>query len=214
MRVILLFCLIFNLTFANSFPVEGFEALFLKIASESFFSEFERDKNMTVSNKDKLKEVDEKLKILYKTTRELKEDIKEVRELKAKLTSFLSEVSMSPLGTIEKKQNEQIKSNIEVEELKMEILMLKNQLENFSTTPKKDVNNSNYTIESSEVKKLTANSKTINVRAKPSRKSKIMRVLKRGEIIQIESCNKYGWCKIQGKDEFIEKYLFLGKNSD
>lgn len=42
-------------------------------------------------------------------------------------------------------------------------------------------------------------------RNEASKKGKIVAHLKKGEKISIDSCNKYSWCKLSGKKEFISK---------
>lgn len=39
----------------------------------------------------------------------------------------------------------------------------------------------------------------------PSRKGKIVAHIKKGEKLSIQSCDKYNWCQLAGKKEFISR---------
>jgi phosphate-selective porin len=43
------------------------------------------------------------------------------------------------------------------------------------------------------------------IRNAPSRKGKVVGHVKKGEKLAIQSCDKYSWCKLEGKKEFISK---------
>ncbi|MDX1808700.1 MAG: SH3 domain-containing protein [Sulfurospirillaceae bacterium] len=43
------------------------------------------------------------------------------------------------------------------------------------------------------------------IRNAPSRKGKIVAHLKKGKKLSIQSCDKYSWCKLKGKKEFISR---------
>jgi len=44
------------------------------------------------------------------------------------------------------------------------------------------------------------------IHKKPMVESKIVRFVKYGDILDIQNCSYYGWCKIRGKKEYIAKY--------
>lgn len=213
-KIVSIFLLTISFTFAeDEIGVEGFEALFLKIASEAFFSEYEDEKNITYTNRDKIKEIEEKLKVLYKVTKELKDEIKETKELKKQLSSLLSEFSPATLGEIEKIDNIE-KENLELQNLKLELKNLKDKI---ATISKKEIVKSEKVSkkevkknqESYEVKKLRLISSSAKVRKTPFINSTAIKLLNRDDIVEIESCDKFGWCKIKKEEAYIEKYLFL-----
>jgi len=52
----------------------------------------------------------------------------------------------------------------------------------------------------------------LNARNKPYIKGSIVvRKLKKAEVVEIDFCNKYGWCKLKDKTEFVAKHLLLLK---
>jgi hypothetical protein len=55
--------------------------------------------------------------------------------------------------------------------------------------------------------KLYINVPKANIREKPGIKSKIVRKVYLNDIINIEFCNKHGWCKIKNKNQYIAKFL-------
>jgi hypothetical protein len=81
-----------QISFAGE-ALNGLEAMFLKISSELFFSDYENEKNITHSNKNKIKEIDKKLILLDKNMKLLNADLVEVKRLKDKLNFKLKEIS-------------------------------------------------------------------------------------------------------------------------
>ena len=47
----------------------------------------------------------------------------------------------------------------------------------------------------------------VNIREKPNNDSKILEVLTKDDIVKIDFCNSYGWCKLKGEDGFLAKFL-------
>ena len=188
LKKIILSLFLFNkIIFANEDVIEGFEALFLKIASEAFFSEYEDEKNTTYINRDKIKNVEKKLQILYQKMEEFQEELVEIKNLKKQLQVILND--FSPTTTIIKKF----------------------KIEKFHKTETLKTKDVNITKKVEKINKLRLISSSAKVRNFPFLNSEVTRVLKRDEIIIIDNCDSFGWCKIKDKEEYIQKYLFLIK---
>lgn len=84
----------------------------------------------------------------------------------------------------------------EVSNLKKEVSFLKKELNK--------ILNTNIKITSNKYK---IKAQTANIRSKPSRNARIITVLSKDTIIDIDSCNNYNWCKFKNEEKYIARFL-------
>lgn len=195
----------------------GFEALFLKIASESFFSEYEANKELLYLNQDKIErleynfeQINEYLKRLSTIKQKLNSEYEDMKKLKSSLISIVKELSKDEIDL-------NLLNNSEMESLKLEIESLKSQIQTLKSLKQEPLSieredNIIYKRESQEsnsTTKLKLISKSANIRETPFLTSEVLDTLNRDEIIVVDRCDKYGWCKLRDRDGYIPKYLFL-----
>jgi len=101
-------------------------------------------------------------------------------------------------------------------QLMKSISRLENKIENLEKGKEKAANKIIYTkFRKKENKKyILSNSKVfvnfdvLETYSKESKKSKVLRKLKRGTIINVEYCNIFSWCKIKAKKEYFS-FVFV-----
>lgn len=224
MKLTILTLIISISLFANSKNIDenlnslGFEALFLKIASEAFFSEYEDGKSVTYSNQKRVQKLEKSLKDiqtflskLSEMKQQLDREAEDLKRTKQQLFSILKELSSS-----EKSPNIEVnnlfKRDEDITYLKKEIDNLKNMLDLMRKNIKKEKKISSKTPPKIETifkdEKLKVIAQSANIRLEPFLDSNISGELKQNSIIEIESCDRYGWCKLKNSEGFVAKYLF------
>jgi len=101
-------------------------------------------------------------------------------------------------------------------QLMKSISRLENKIENLEKGKEKAANKIIYTKSRKKVNKkyILSNSKVfvnfdvLETYIKESKKSKVLRKLKRGTIINVEYCNIFSWCKIKAKKEYFS-FIFV-----
>lgn len=183
-RILLVMLFTFNILSSNENAVKTSELeLFLfKVGFESLLKDVEISKDKTKLNEDEIGKINEKIELimseLYKKNQVLLDDSKEEKTVKI----------------VEKVDNK------ELENLKFEIALLKKEIDLLKKTkPKK--------IKQTSKKLMKVNSKSAYIYSKANQNSKILRIVKNGSLVSIKSCDKYGWCKLSEKNEYIKKYL-------
>ncbi len=61
-------------------------------------------------------------------------------------------------------------------------------------------------VKTAHMETFIIKAKKVAVHKNDSVKSKIIKVLKKGEKVEVKYCNKFGWCKLE-KGGFVAKYL-------
>jgi hypothetical protein len=116
--------------------------------------------------------------------------------------------------------SENLKIDEEKEQLKNKIITLENKIVELKSYIKKhinlkeNINIKNKIIQNKKIinKKIRVIGQKVYLREKPYSNAKIISTLNYNQIVFIESCNKYNWCKIKDKEEYIAEY-FLDKKS-
>jgi len=101
-------------------------------------------------------------------------------------------------------------------QLMKSISRLENKIENLEKEKEKAANKIIYTKSRKKENKkyILSNSKVfvnfdvLETYIKESKKSKVLRKLKRGTIINVEYCNIFSWCKIKAKKEYFS-FVFV-----
>lgn len=192
MKIVFLFLLCINMLFAtqtqeetNTVKTSELELFLFKIGFQSLLKDVDLTKNKSSLNEEELKKLNSKIEIimdeLYKNKRVLKTDS--------------SSVVINNTG-----------SKKEIDELKVEVALLKKQMLNLQMKSikkpfvKKDVN-----VISS--KRARVRVESINVRSSASNNASVVEVLNQGQEVKIEKCNRFGWCKLEGEKKYIAKFL-------
>lgn len=193
-KYFLIFIMCFKLASSNENVVKTSELeLFLfKIGFESLLNDVKITKDKTSLNEREIGTINEKIELimaeLYKNNRVLLNDS--------------SENSSNNSET--KKQLNFLRSEIEYLKEEIQNLKKKSKKENFKDKKALKVKKIIKTTKANQ--KRVASSKA-NIYTKPFNEAKVLRKLKRNDLVFIESCNKFGWCKLENKEEFIKSFL-------
>jgi len=117
----------------------------------------------------------------------LKEDIKYLLQQDIKNKLVIKNENPS-IVVMDNKQDKIIKLENEIKKLKEHI---------------KNLNKKNFKV--SNFKAIVIHEKA-SIKNSPYQSSLIVRYVFRNDILLIKSCNKYGWCKLKDKNEYIPKY--------
>lgn len=154
------------------------ESLVFKAGITALINDFEREKNITKQHSIDIEE--------------LKQNVK-----------FLMEQSLNnKLATDNRVDNVSINgaTQVQIDSLQEENKKLKALITQLQKAiPRKKVENFLSTNVKVVVKEST-------LRAKPDANANIIANVFYGDMLKIERCNKYGWCKIVNKDAYIPKY--------
>ena len=96
-----------------------------------------------------------------------------------------------------------------IEKLSKEVDSLKQQLSDIQIVPKKikapqTTNQTNHHKD----KRIVKTKKGIIVYSEPFSEDQLyLKKYNYGTILDIESCDQYGWCKLKDKDEYVAQYL-------
>jgi len=182
MKLIVCFLLSINILIAsetNVVKTSELELFLFKIGFESLLKDVDITKSKSDLNETELQKLNSKIEIIM---RELYKDKR-----------ILSNDSKSVVGI-----DENIKNEISL--LKDEVSFLKNQINKFLLN-KKNVNSKLNTKQY----KIKVNSANIRSGAFPN--AKVVEVLSKGTLIDIEYCNNYSWCKFKNEKKFVAKFL-------
>ncbi len=152
------------------------EMFLFKIGFNSLLDDVNNEKNTTKLNSDNIKE--------------LKANVKHILEILNK--KQLEKISSNNIS-VNNNNNSYLEQ--EIAQLKEEIKLLKNK----QSQPKK-VQIKNTTAKTALVKSETY------IRNTPIPEGEIVRTVYKNETILIDYCNKFGWCKLKDKWEFIAKW--------
>lgn len=200
-RYIFLLILSFGILSSNDKAVKTSELeLFLfKVGFESLLKDVEINKDKSSLNEQEIKTINEKIELimaeLYKDKRVLLND---------------SEKNTNAIENFDKKELENLKNEISF--LKKEVSKLKEK-----NHIKKPIQNSLKQETKNKEKKILKtrkyqNKKRVvvniaNVYENPFSEANILKKLKRNDFVSIESCDKYGWCKIEKESAYIKLFL-------
>lgn len=175
----------------NIVKTSELELFLFKIGFESLLNDVKINQDKTSLNEREIGNLNEKIELimaeLYKNNRVL-----------------LNDSSENSLDAS--------KTNEELELLRSEIEHLKQEIQNLKKQPKIEPENELVLKPSKKIKINKRNEKrvassTANIYSKPFASANILRRLKRNDLVKIEFCNKYGWCKLKNKEEFIKSFL-------
>lgn len=193
MKILISFILCLNIMLAeqentNIVKTSELELFLFKIGFESLLKDVDNTKSKTNLNEEELKKLNSKIEII------MDEIYKDKRVLKSDNSSVVIQNTTNNNELVElKKEIELLKT--QMNELKKSRLVVKEE-KNKSNKIKEDKNN---------IYKVSAT--LVNLRDKATSNSNIVGVLTEGTLVTIDSCDKFGWCKLKGEDKYISKFL-------
>lgn len=194
MRVVFLILLSLNILMSNENIEESnvvktseLELFLFKIGFESLLNDVDITKNKASLNEEELRKLNSKIEIimdeLYKNKRVLKTD-------------------SSPVIVNDNTNKE------EINKLKEEIALLKLQMKEFSQKKEKKYENKKVvTDKKSKSKYAQVIRENISVRNAPFPTAKVVDTYTLNDNVQIDYCNKYGWCKVKNEEKYIARFL-------
>ena len=164
------------------------EMFLFKIGFTSLVDDFNNEKNITKLNTNDIKELQENVKYILS-----QQNNNKLQELTSKIvvhddtTKLLSEIK------ILREEVNQLKSKYNV-------------LKSVEEKEKVIVQEEQPIVQSI----MTIRVKEVNVRKSPFPASEVVKTLYQGDKVDIEFCNKYGWCKLKDEKQYIAKFLLQG----
>ncbi|MCP4971835.1 MAG: hypothetical protein GY932_14720 [Arcobacter sp.] len=203
-RYIFIFIISCNILSSNEnvSKTSELELFLFKVGFESLLKDVDINKDKTSLNEEEIKKINEKIELI------LSELYKDKRILK----NFPKEISSSE--SINNNDLESLKNEVQL--LKKELIELKNKKtvnleqnkENEKIEIAEDINKLIKSKEkSNNITKMRVATDYLYVYRLASTKSKIIKEIKRDSIVFIEFCNKYNWCKISNKNEYVKRFL-------
>ena len=203
MKILVMLILCLNILFSqeenqNVVKTSELELFLFKVGFESLLKDVDSTKNKSEINEEELKKLSSKVELI------MNEVYKEKRVLNADNNSTVV------INSSDKQ---------EIELLKKEIELLKLQMQEFSNNKitmkneeeKKEIKEKQIediiitkTLEN-QTRKIAVDSS--NIRSKPNTQAEIVEVLAIDTVIEIESCDKYDWCKLKDEEKYISKFL-------
>lgn len=170
----------------NVVKTSELELFLFKIGFESLLKDVEITKDKSNINEEELKKLNNKVELI------MDEIYKNKRVLKSDDSSVVI--------------NQQV-DNSEIESLKKEIDFLKKEIKNLKKEDTKIVKSELEEINPNEIAIAYVNVEMINVRDFPGMKGNIIDKFPRNKKVELEGCNKYGWCKIKDEEKYLSKFL-------
>lgn len=205
-KYFLVFLLSLNISFANENVVKTSELeLFLfKVGFESLLKDVDTTKDKSKLNATEIKSINEKVELimaeLYKDKRVIFNDSNEINTIskidKEELDTLKNEIAFLKKEVKELKNTSVVK--ITKEEPKNEVIKIK-ELNKVIVNKIK--------LEKSKTLKAITTVNNARVRIYPSIDAKIIKELPSNKIIYLDYCDRFGWCKFQGKKEYIAQQI-------
>jgi hypothetical protein len=174
----------------NTVKTSELELFLFKIGFESLLKDVDINKDKSSLNESEIKNINEKIELI------MRELYKDNRIL---LNDSGKKDTLSSIG------NEDLEDlKIQVSFLKEEILKLKENKEFIYNEKKEKKEKASLSIKLDEMRVV---SNSANIYSSSFSEAKIIRNIRRNEIVLIEKCDKFSWCKIKNKNEYIKRFL-------
>ena len=194
MKLIVCFLFSINILIANQTNVvktSELELFLFKVGFESLLKDVDITKDKSNLNESELKKLNSKIEIimteLYKDKRVLTNDVKETKNINTNIVS-----------TDDKKLVK------DISELKEEVTFLKNQINKLILDKRTNKKTKKIVLNAKEYK-IKAN--LVNIRSGAFPTARVVEKLSKDTLVNIEYCNKYGWCKFKDEKKFVSKFL-------
>ena len=193
MKIIFTILLIKSIIFASSdLNTSSLDMFLFKIGFTSLTSEFEELKTITNKNTNAILKLESRLNNINDTSSKNK---------------ISNSIIIHDDNNNDKKTISNLQKKVALLEKKLTEVLNKNSIiKRNTTTTKKEIkskhNNSNI-IKNLPYKYATISFNNVKVHYYPKSKSMVTKLLKKSTLIKIQYCNKYHWCKVYKKHEYI-----------
>ena len=188
MRLIIVFLISINILIAsetNTVKTSELELFLFKVGFESLLKDVDITKNKSNLNEKELIKLNSKVEII----------MKELYKDKRVLTNENNLLNVTE-SNLEK----------EVTTLKIEVASIKEQI-NKLLNKKEGKENSLLKVKTINSNEYRIIAPRANVRSQASNTAEIIEVLDKGTLLNISSCNNYGWCKFKNEEKYIAIFL-------
>ena len=205
MKKVFIFIFLSIFIYANE-DIEELETIFLKIGVEAFLKDFENEKNITANQQQMIDFLSSKVYEHEIELKKLSENENQKENRVNKNNNFL----------VVEKNNVNLKDLYKkIDKMEKEInfykkLALSNEKKIISLNKPKQNNIINDNIIYN--KKTFVNKDNTSIRSTPFISGKVLRIVNKNSFVDIEKCDKYGWCKLKNEDAYIAKYLLRFKD--
>ncbi len=193
-NIIYIILVVCNLTGDSQVPMDTstpkatqLEMFLFKIGFTALVNDFENEKNITNLNSN------------------------DIKELKANVKYILSQMNKNKLLennslVVDTKNSDNSELLKEIEILRNDLALLKSNInkKNIPQVIKKQI----ITIDKGT--QLTSKRDGVNIRIAPLPNSRVIKQLSLGQSVEIEFCNKFGWCKVKNINGYVAKFLIKG----
>lgn len=202
-RVFFILFLFSSFLYASNNDIMQLQTLFFKAGLDSMVKEFESEKNVT------------------------REQQKMIDFLHSKVYSH--EITLDKLSKFFKNNKNELeleksffpedKNSKSIQEIQLQLVKLQEELSYYKQYINKHIANVKIDKENSLEKvrifnknsskgfSCIINTKSVNLREEPKINSKVGITMMANQKIQLEYCDKYGWCKLKAEELFIAKHL-------
>lgn len=198
---------LFIMSLYSNEDIKELEGIFFKMGLEALINDFENEKNTT-------KQQQKMLEYLQKKVLSNEFNIKKLKEIYGKNNK------MEPMAITIKDDTNTLSKQANLknyEALQNEIELLQKELENYKNIAlenqkklleykKPQAAIIKKKIEITDQNAVVVKDK-IYARKTPYVNADIVEVLAKDTKIQVQSCDKYGWCKLHNKEAYVAKYL-------
>lgn len=104
-------------------------------------------------------------------------------------------------------------SSQDVSELKSIISKLEQRIDYLEQNSSKNIVKNEYIskktndLRKTKIIDATVNTEYLEIYSKPYIKSKVIKSLLKDEVIELKSCDKFGWCKVNNEVGYVKKHL-------
>ena len=197
------------------------ELLLFKIGYTSLIEDFEREKNTTAFNTKRIEELEKNFRLLVNFMEMTKKELVQSGELTPEAASrygiYDSTAMKKELTEIlgRFRQNMETEQKDELLRLRREVAGLKTQLaavvkgEASSAIVQPAPKAAQTTTFANPDQRYTPKGESLNIRSAPSVSGAAVGLLQRGESVRFEHCDPFGWCKLDGVEGYVARYLLI-----
>jgi hypothetical protein len=195
------------------------ELLIFKIGFTGLVEEFEREKNSTAQNSRRIAVLEKNMELLVKfmemTRGELLKDADTQTPGAKQYGIYDTEAMKRELSLILERYKEKmaLSGAAEIAALKQEVAALKRDIRLLASAKNSAVASAIPAAPLPKKKRAIREFRVVvdemTIRSRPSADSSGLGTLRRDERVIFEVCDRFGWCRLQGREGFVPDYLFL-----
>ena len=182
------------------------EMFLFKIGFTSMLEDFKVEKNTTKANSEDIKELKANVNYILEqmNKKKLEEQSNSITVVKQD-EKLLEEIEKLKDEIRQLKSTQHIKENSEIKNSKVIKIETTQTVQDLKKEQPKVIENNVAVKEESKLLKIDA--QKAKVRNAPYADAKVIGFLNFGTQVTIEYCDKYGWCKIESKEEYLPKFI-------